>query len=102
MPYQVRRDRYPRYGDTSHSIHLEGGMALAVRVTALLPLVGAVATAAALTGAAFFTVAHAGCAETGRFVDHDGVVEFVGGCVDGNDLPAVPPRVENARYDVKP
>ncbi|GAA1261015.1 hypothetical protein [Saccharothrix xinjiangensis] len=77
-------------------------MALAVRVTAVLPLVGAVATAAALTGAAFFTVAHAGCAETGRFVERGGVVEFEGGCVDGQELPAVPPQVENARYDVKP
>ncbi|MFD1147124.1 hypothetical protein [Saccharothrix hoggarensis] len=77
-------------------------MALALRVTALLPLAGAVATAVALTGAAFFTVAHAGCAETGRFVERDGVVEFVGGCVDADRLPAVPPRVENARYDVKP
>ncbi|NUT94570.1 MAG: hypothetical protein HOY78_21385 [Saccharothrix sp.] len=76
-------------------------MALAGRVTAVLPLVGAVATAAALTGAAFFTVAHAGCAETGRFVEHEGVVTFEGGCVDGRDLPTVP-KVENARYDVSP
>lgn len=76
-------------------------MALAARVTAVIPLVGAAATAVALTGAAFFTVAHAGCAESGRFVERDGVVEFVGGCVNGDDLPAVP-RVENARYDVKP
>ncbi|MBB5956277.1 hypothetical protein FHS29_002863 [Saccharothrix tamanrassetensis] len=76
-------------------------MALARRVTAVVPLVGAVATAVALTGAAFFTVAHAGCADTGRFVERDGVVEFVGGCVDGQDLPAVP-KVENLRYDVKP
>ncbi|NUT46855.1 MAG: hypothetical protein HOV94_05965 [Saccharothrix sp.] len=76
-------------------------MALAARVTAVLPLVGAVVTAAALTGAAFFTVAHAGCADTGRFVERDGVVEFVGGCVDGHDLPTVP-RAENARLDVKP
>ena len=76
-------------------------MALAARVTAVLPLVGAVATAVALTGAAFFTVAHAGCADSGRFVERDGVVEFVGGCVDSHELPAVP-RVENARYDVKP
>ncbi|GAB2990021.1 hypothetical protein [Saccharothrix stipae] len=76
-------------------------MGLAARVTGVLPLVGAVATAVALTGAAFFTVAHAGCADTGRFVERDGVVEFVGGCVDGGDLPAVP-QVENARYDVKP
>jgi hypothetical protein len=76
-------------------------MALAARVTAVLPLVGAVVTAVALTGAAFFTVAAAGCADAGRFVERDGVVEFVGGCVEGGDLPAVP-RVENARYDVKP
>ncbi|MDQ2584694.1 MULTISPECIES: hypothetical protein [Saccharothrix] len=78
-------------------------MALAVRVTAVLPLVGVVATAAALTGAAFFSVAHAGCAETGRFVERGGVVEFVGGCVDAEDLPTVPPRVDNARLgDAKP
>ncbi|WP_433268418.1 hypothetical protein ACQPZF_04195 [Actinosynnema sp. CS-041913] len=76
-------------------------MALARRVTAVLPLVGAVATAVTLTGAAFFTVAHAGCADTGRFVERDGVVEFVGGCVDGHRLPAVP-KIDNARYDVKP
>ena len=76
-------------------------MALAARVTAVLPLVGAVVTAVALTGAAFFTVAHAGCADGGRFVERDGVVEFVGGCVDPHELPAVP-RVETARYDVKP
>ncbi|RKT52558.1 hypothetical protein [Saccharothrix australiensis] len=76
-------------------------MALARRATAVVPLVGAVATAVALTGAAFFTVAHAGCAETGRFVERDGVVEFVGGCVDGRDLPAVP-KVDNPQYDVRP
>ncbi|MFE2755155.1 hypothetical protein ACFXGA_24450 [Actinosynnema sp. NPDC059335] len=76
-------------------------MALAARVTAVLPLVGAVATAVALTGAAFFTVAHAGCSDPGRFVDRDGAVQFVGGCVDGQDLPAVT-RVENSRYDVQP
>ncbi|GAA3855916.1 hypothetical protein GCM10022243_21560 [Saccharothrix violaceirubra] len=74
-------------------------MAVAGRVTAVLPLVGAVATAAALTGAAFLTVAHAGC-EPGRFVQHDGVVEYVGGCVE--DLPTVPAKAENIRYDVKP
>ncbi|MEU5691601.1 hypothetical protein [Actinosynnema sp. NPDC020468] len=77
-------------------------MALAARMTAVVPLVGAVATAAALTGAAFFTVAHAGCADTGRFVERGGVVEYVGGCVDGADLPAVPQKAENARYDVQP
>ncbi|GAA1355588.1 hypothetical protein [Saccharothrix algeriensis] len=76
-------------------------MALARRVTAVVPLVGAVATAVALTGAAFFTVAHAGCSDTGRFVERDGAVEFVGGCVDGHELPAVP-KVGTLRFDVKP
>jgi hypothetical protein len=74
-------------------------MALAGRVAAVLPLVGAVATAVALTGAAFLTVAHAGCQESGRFEQHDGVVEFIGGCVDGQDLPAVP-KIENATYEL--
>jgi len=74
-------------------------MALAERVAAVLPLVGAVATAVALTGAAFFTVAHAGCQQGGRFEQRDGVVEFVGGCVDGSDLPAVP-KIENATYEL--
>ncbi|MBP2340827.1 hypothetical protein JOF41_007005 [Saccharothrix coeruleofusca] len=78
-------------------------MALAGRVTALLPLAGAVATAVALTGAAFFTVAHAGCEDSGRFVQReDGAVEFVGGCLDGHDLPTAPEPVDSARYDVKP
>ncbi len=77
-------------------------MALARRVTTMFPLVGAVATAVALTGAAFFTVAHADCADAGRFVQRDdGVIEFVGGCVDGKDLPAVP-KVDNVRYAVQP
>lgn len=76
-------------------------MALARRVTAVFPLVGAVATAVALTGAAFFTVAHADCGDAGRFVERDGVVEFVGGCVDGRDLPAVP-KLDSVRYAVQP
>ncbi|CCH28108.1 hypothetical protein ABZ816_05420 [Actinosynnema sp. NPDC047251] len=78
-------------------------MALARRVTTVFPLVAAVATAVALTGAAFFTVAHADdCADTGRFVQHtDGSFELVGGCVDGKDLPAVP-KLDNVRYAVQP
>jgi hypothetical protein len=74
-------------------------MALVGRVAAVLPLVGAVATAVALTGAAFFTVAHAGCQETGHFEQRGGVLQFVGGCVDGQDLPAVP-KIENARFQL--
>ncbi|GLZ35540.1 hypothetical protein Lesp02_77270 [Lentzea sp. NBRC 105346] len=65
-------------------------MALARRVAAVVPLVGAVTTAAALTGAAFFTVAHAGCDEVGSFVRTSTGLEFTGGCVNGRDLPAAP------------
>lgn len=74
-------------------------MALAGRVTAVLPLVGAVATAVALTGAAFLTVTHAGCHQSGRFEQRDGVVEFIGGCVDVQDLPEVP-KIENATFEL--
>ncbi|GDY29911.1 hypothetical protein [Gandjariella thermophila] len=63
-------------------------MALVARVATALPFAGAVAAAAALTGAAVFTVADAGCGNPGRYVRHDGVVELVGGCVDTNRLPA--------------
>ncbi|WP_439663227.1 hypothetical protein ACSHWB_18355 [Lentzea sp. HUAS TT2] len=65
-------------------------MAFARRVAAVIPLVGAVTTAVALTGAAFLTVAHAGCDEAGRFVRTGETIQFVGGCVNGADLPAVP------------
>jgi hypothetical protein len=65
-------------------------MALVRRVAAVIPLVGAVTTAAALTGAAFLTVAHAGCDEAGRFVRTGQSIEFVGGCVNGADLPSAP------------
>jgi hypothetical protein len=62
-------------------------MALVARVATALPFAGAVAAAAALTGAAVFTVADAGCANPGQYVRHDGVVELVGGCVDQSRLP---------------
>ncbi|TWP48635.1 hypothetical protein FKR81_27300 [Lentzea tibetensis] len=65
-------------------------MALARRVAAVVPLVGAVTTAAALTGAAFLTVAHAGCDEAGGFVRTSTGLELVGGCVSGRDLPPAP------------
>ncbi|WP_434450782.1 hypothetical protein [Lentzea sp. E54] len=65
-------------------------MALVRRVAAVVPLVGAVTTAAALTGAAFLTVAQAGCDEAGRFVRTGESIQFVGGCVHGADLPPAP------------
>ncbi|PRY46699.1 hypothetical protein [Umezawaea tangerina] len=72
-------------------------MAHVGRAAAVIPLVGAVATAVALTGAAFFTVAQTGCHEAGHFEQHGGVLQFVGGCVSGQELPAVP-KVENTQY----
>ncbi|WNV82330.1 hypothetical protein [Umezawaea sp. Da 62-37] len=72
-------------------------MAHVGRTAAALPLVGAVATAVALTGAAFFTVAQAGCHESGHFEQHGSALQFVGGCVNGQELPAAP-KVENTRY----
>ncbi|AHH94219.1 hypothetical protein GCM10010174_23000 [Kutzneria viridogrisea] len=66
-------------------------MARLARLAGVLPLVGAVATAAALTGAAVFTVSETGCADAGRYVQHaNGVVELVGSCVGKQDFPGAP------------
>ncbi len=62
----------------------------ATRSAGLLPLVIGVASAVALTGAAYFTVDSAGCAPA-QYVRHDDHIELVGGCVSGSELePAVP------------
>jgi hypothetical protein len=61
-------------------------MAFGTRAGAVLPLVGAVAAAAALAGAAVFTVSQAGCADPGRYVPANGQLHLVGGCVDTSDL----------------
>ncbi|SHG54981.1 hypothetical protein [Streptoalloteichus hindustanus] len=66
------------------------------RGTGTTPLVASLAAAVALAGAAVFTVARAGCADPGRYVSRDGVVELVGGCVDHGDLREVP-RLEHPR-----
>ncbi|MFB9686380.1 hypothetical protein [Amycolatopsis plumensis] len=62
--------------------------ARATRSAGLLPLVLGVASAAALTGAAFFTVDSASCGAPAQYIRHDSHVELVGGCVDGAKLPA--------------
>jgi hypothetical protein len=71
-------------------------MALVRRVAGVLPLVGAVTAAVALTGAAVFTVSQAGCADPGHYEQRDGVVQLVGGCVDRAELPAVDPQQHQA------
>ncbi|WP_312872868.1 hypothetical protein [Kibdelosporangium persicum] len=52
---------------------------------------GALATAAALAGVAVFSASSAGCANPGQYVQRDGYVELVGGCIDSRDLPPAPP-----------
>ncbi|MGH3861401.1 hypothetical protein [Actinokineospora sp.] len=59
------------------------------------------ASAVALTGAAFFTVQQATCADPGSYIRHDDHVELVGGCVDPADVPGSKPaaRDEGPRFD---
>jgi hypothetical protein len=58
----------------------------------MVPLVGALAAAAALAGVAVFSASSAGCASPGQYVQRDGYVELVGGCVDSSDLPPAQPK----------
>jgi hypothetical protein len=62
----------------------------ATRSAGVLPLVAAVTSALALTGAAFYTVDRANCGAPGQYVHHDNRIELVGGCVDPSDLPNLP------------
>jgi hypothetical protein len=63
----------------------------ATRSAGLLPLVIGVTSAAALTGAAYFTVDSVGCATPAQYIRTDTHVELVGGCIDGADLPPANP-----------
>ncbi|MBP2476360.1 hypothetical protein JOF53_005232 [Crossiella equi] len=67
-------------------------MSRAVRSSGVLPLVAAVSTAVALTGAAVFTVVRVGCQDPAEYKTHNGVVELIGGCVEKDDLPVGPPQ----------
>jgi len=65
-------------------------MADGSRVAGMLPLAGASLAAVALAGVAVFSVHQAGCAEPGRYVEHDdGQLELVDSCVDPAQLPPV-------------
>ncbi|MFI5610638.1 hypothetical protein [Amycolatopsis sp. NPDC051903] len=68
----------------------------ATRSAGVLPLVLGVASAVALTGAAYFTVDAAGCGGQAQYIRHDNHVELVGGCVDGSELPAAPAEQQEA------
>jgi hypothetical protein len=61
------------------------------RAAGALPLVVALMSAAALTGAAFYTVDRASCADPAQYIRHDNHVELVGGCVNTADLPVTVP-----------
>lgn len=62
----------------------------ATRVAGAMPLLLGLASAVALTGAAFFTVHQAGCAQPGSYIRHDHHVELIGGCLDPAELPGKP------------
>jgi hypothetical protein len=53
----------------------------------MLPLLAAVIAAAALGGAAVFTVSQAACPDPGHFVREGVSARLVGGCVSKADLP---------------
>lgn len=67
-------------------------MAHVTRAAGVLPLLGAVVAAAALAGAAVFTVSQATCPDPGRYVQ-EGVssLKVVGGCYTRDQLPASAP-----------
>ncbi|MGH3449216.1 MAG: hypothetical protein ACRDQW_00505 [Haloechinothrix sp.] len=73
----------------------------ATRVAGGVPLLVGVASAMALTGAAFFTVAQAACGEPGSYIRHDTHVALLGGCVDPTDVPGSEPthREQGSRFD---
>ncbi|WP_216209572.1 hypothetical protein [Amycolatopsis aidingensis] len=64
----------------------------ATRSAGMFQLLAGVASALALTGAAFYTVELATCGDAGQYVRHDNHVELLGGCVDGTELPHTDPR----------
>ena len=70
-------------------------MSVVGRIARVLPVAAVTVAATALAGVAVFTVSNAGCADPGRYVQHAGHVELVGGCVDARDLPKPPGAVDN-------
>lgn len=68
----------------------------ATKVAGGFSLLVGVASAVALTGAAFFTVQLSGCGEPGSYIRHDNHVELVGGCVDPAEVPGVEHAPERA------
>lgn len=59
-----------------------------------IPLVAAAAVAAMLTGAAAVTAEQAGCPDPGTWVVGEEGAQLVGGCLDREELPVLPPPAE--------
>ncbi|MGH3431478.1 MAG: hypothetical protein ACRDQB_01435 [Thermocrispum sp.] len=66
-----------------------------------MSLLVAVASAAALTGAALFTVNQASCAHPASYVRTEGQVQLIGGCVDPAELPTTKPGRSTERPDLE-
>jgi len=78
-------------------------MAVGARVAGVLPLAGATLAAAVLAGVAVFTVQQVGCADPGRYIQHDdGQVELVGSCVDPEHLPPAPEEQQSDSDETAP
>jgi hypothetical protein len=69
----------------------------------VLPLLGAVVAAAALAGAAVFTVSEAACPHPGRYVQDGVSLQVVGGCYNRADLPptAVPAEAQGDGHNAQ-
>lgn len=70
-------------------------MARLTPAPATIPLITGIATATVLSGAAVFTVVHAGCDDPGTYRVQNGVAELVGGCITPEDIPAAPESPSN-------
>ncbi|TCO58493.1 hypothetical protein [Actinocrispum wychmicini] len=68
------------------------------RAAGVMPLVGALTAAVALAGVAVFSASSAGCVSPGQYVQRDGYIELVGGCVDPQRLPPAPAK-DQAPHD---
>jgi len=66
-------------------------MAHVARAAGVLPLLAAIAAAAALGGAAVFTVSQAACPDPGHYVQEGVTARLVGGCVTKDDLSGTAP-----------
>lgn len=71
-------------------------MAPVARAAGVLPLLAAVVAAAALAGAAVFTVSQAACPNPGHISVSGAGAHLVGGCVDRSELPPTAPTKAEA------